>query len=209
MRIILILCCLLFSRGVAAQDTVRVVHANYESVFSKKLRYPVLVQWTIEKKEIVCKSPAKRSDVFTPDPKIPKESDVGDDYIRSGFDRGHISPAADARCSNKAMNESFYYTNMAPQYPGLNRGQWKVLEEWTREEVVRFGTVHVSAGCVGKVKTIRKVAVPSHCWKVITIPSKKQTVGYVFPNVQQRSSSFEQHKVSLDSIKKLTGFLFK
>jgi endonuclease G len=199
----------MFPIVVSAQDTIRVKHVNYESVFSKKLRYPILVQWTVEKNEIVCKSPIKRSDIFTPDPQLPTESNVGDDYIRSGFDRGHISPAADARCSNKAMHESFYYTNMAPQYPGLNRGQWKVLEEWTREAATRFDSVKVSAGCVGKTKTINKVSVPSHCWKVVTIPSKKQTIGYVFPNIEERSASFEMHKVSLDSIRQLTGFTFR
>ena len=105
------------------------------------------------------------------------------------------------------MMESFYFTNMAPQYPGLNRGQWKNLEEWTRILAVENDSVIVKAGCVGESKRIGKVAVPTHCWKVIHFKNEKEA--YVFPNVEERSKSFEMHKVPLDSVKKLTKLPIK
>ena len=197
----------LLALPLQAQDTVRVKHGNYESVFSVSKRYPVLVEWTVTRSKLECKNPAKRTDKFLPDPQIKKESNIDEDYVKSGFDRGHISPAADARCSEKHMAESFYFTNMAPQYPGLNRGQWKNLEEWTRVLAVENDSVIVKAGCVGEAQKMNRVAVPTHCWKVIR--TKGQTEAYVFPNVPERSKSFEMHKVPLDSVKKLTKLPIK
>ena len=192
---------------LTAQDTVRVVHKNYTAVFSKSLKYPILVEWGTTKAELECKVPSKRTDKFLPDPQAKKDSDIDEDYVKSGFDRGHLSPAADARCNEVHMAESFYFTNMAPQYPGLNRGQWKNLEEWTRVLAVENDSVFVQAGCVGEIMRIKRVAVPTHCWKVIRV--KDQVEAYVFPNVPEKSKSFEMHKVPLDSVKKLTKLPIK
>ena len=191
----------LLATSVEAQDTVRVKHGNYESVFSKSKKYPVLVEWVVTRSKLECKNPTKRTDKFLPDPQVKKDSDVDDDYVKTGFDRGHISPAADARCNEIHMKESFYFTNMAPQYPGLNRGQWKNLEEWTRILAVENDSVIVKAGCVGVRQQIKRVAVPTHCWKIIKV--KNQEEAYVFPNEPERTKSFEMHKVPVDSVNKL------
>jgi endonuclease G len=188
-----------------AQDTVRVKHTNYESVFSKSLRYPILVEWWDTKDKLNCKNPVKRNDVFVADPQLPIESNVGEFYVRSGTDRGHLTPAADNQCVGKSgMEESFYYNNMAPQYPGLNRGQWKELESWTRHTTLEKDSIFIRAGCVGESKKLKVLSVPTHCWKVLVIQKTKDTLAYVFPNVPEKTSSLDQHKVSLDSVKKLT-----
>jgi len=126
---------LLVATTLQAQETNEVVigHMNYKTTFSKHHRYPTHVEWWVTRAKLDCKNPVSRTDKFLPDPQLRKDSDIDDDYVKSGFDRGHLSPAADARCNITHMAESFYFTNMAPQYPGLNRGQWKNLEEWTRE----------------------------------------------------------------------------
>jgi endonuclease G len=61
-----------------------------------------------------------------------KRTDNEIDYEKSGYDRGHLAPAADMGFSKITMAESFYYSNMSPQVPGFNRGIWKQLEEQTR-----------------------------------------------------------------------------
>jgi len=209
MRIIIAIVLVLFAATAEAQDTVRITHKNYTTAFSKSRKYPVLVEWWITKKKLICKTPVKRSDKFEPDPELYSESNVAPSYFSSGFDRGHLSPAADARCDAVSMQESFYFTNMAPQYPGLNRGQWKVLEEWTREQALLHDSIKVSAGCIGNKQKVKTLTVPTHCWKVIQITKQKTTLGFVFPNQPEKTVSFEQHKVSLDSIKKLTKFTFR
>jgi len=188
---------------LSAQDTVRIVHKNYTSVFSKSLKYPILVEWWVTKSALECTNPVARKDKFIPDPLLKKDSDVADDYVGSGFDRGHLAPAADNRCKGAdVMEESFFFTNMAPQYPGLNRGQWKNLEEWTRYLATQNDSVFVQAGCVGDVKKVKRLAIPSHCWKVITIKKTGEVTAYWFPNVPEKSVSFEMHMIDKEELKK-------
>ncbi len=77
---------LLLTLPLQAQDTVRVRHGNYESVFSVSKRYPVLVEWTVTRSKLECKNPAKRTDKFLPDPNIKKESNIDEDEFE-------VSPA--------------------------------------------------------------------------------------------------------------------
>ena len=188
---------------LSAQDTVRIVHKNYTSVFSKSLKYPILVEWWVTKSGLECANPVARKDKFIPDPLLKKDSDIAEDYVGSGFDRGHLAPAADNRCKGAdVMEESFFFTNMAPQYPGLNRGQWKNLEEWTRYLATQNDSVFVQAGCVGDVKKVKRLAIPSHCWKVITIKKTGEITSYWFPNVPEKSVSFEMHMIDKEELKK-------
>ena len=66
------------------------------------------------------------------------------DYVKSGYDRGHLCPAGDMTQSVEAMSETFYMSNMSPQVPGFNRGIWKSLEEqvrkWGKEEQIHVVT---------------------------------------------------------------------
>ena len=187
-----------------AQDTVRVKHSNYEAVFSKSKKYPVLVEWWVTTKKIQCTNPVQRNDKFLPDPALPVDSDISDDYVGSGFDRGHLSPAADNVCNGPViMAESFYFTNMVPQYPGLNRGQWKALEEHIRKLALTHDSVFVQAGCVGVRQQIKRVAVPTHCWKIVQVHATKEVTSYVFENVPVKTQSITSHIVSKDSVMKL------
>jgi len=66
------------------------------------------------------------------------------DYSRSGYDRGHMVPAADARMSQEAMNETFLLSNIAPQVGnGFNRHYWAYLEDWCRRLTSSFEDVYV------------------------------------------------------------------
>jgi len=124
--------------------------------------------------------------------------------VGSGFDRGHLSPAADNVCNGPViMAESFYFTNMAPQYPGLNRGQWKALEEHIRKLALTHDSVFVQAGCVGVRQQIKRVAVPTHCWKIVEVRATKEVTAYVFENIPIKTQSITSHIVSKDSVMKI------
>jgi endonuclease G len=193
-----------------AQDTVRIKHTNYTTLFDTVKHYPVLVEWVDTHNKILCKTPVKRADDFAPDPKLSKQSDLADDYKGTGFDRGHLAPAGDNGCLGKdVMSESFFYTNMAPQYPGLNRGLWKELEDMTRTLAIKNDSVFVKAGCAGTGQHIKHLYVPTMCWKIITVKKTKQISAYIFPNVPEKGTSLDKRKVSVDSIEKLTKLKLK
>lgn len=195
--------------SISAQDTIRIHHKSYTTVYSKSLMYPVLVEWWVTKSKVLCTTPVKRSDRFSPDPKLVAESDIAIDYKNSGLDRGHMSPAADNLCEGEeVMKESFYFTNMSPQYHSLNAGDWKDLEVLTRELAKQKDSIKVWAGSIGVQKKIGRVSVPVKCWKVIYIKKDKSYECYVFDNVSEKQQGLESKKVTLAEIKKLTKFKF-
>lgn len=95
-----------------------------------------------------------RTDKFLPDPDLPESQAVTtDDYKRSGMDRGHMCPAGDNRWHWKAMQESFYMTNICPQNHNLNRGDWKELEEACRLWAKKKGKSMLSAALSSTAKS--------------------------------------------------------
>ena len=195
---------------VRAQDIVVIKHTNYTTHFSKSKRYPVLVEWTTTKEMVGCPTPLKRKDNFKPDPQLPVETNIGADYVKSGYDRGHVMPAADNLCQTPAVqDECFYFSNMVAQTHRLNAGDWKSLETLTRSLAMQYDSIHVWAGNIGEAKKIGRVSVPTICWKVIYIKKTKEYMAYMFDNNTSKPDGLNNNKVTLEDIQKLTHFKFK
>lgn len=193
------------------KDTVRIVRTNYTTLFDKTLKYPVLVEWWETKAKVSCKNPLSRKDNFRPDPVIKKETDLSKDYTNSGFDRGHLCPAASNECiSTQVLDECFYYSNIAPQTHNLNAGTWKVLEELTREQAIEKDSIHVWAGAFGNNGKIGRVTVPAKFWKVVYIKKTGEWYAYVFSNTKVTDIlGLPPHTVKVSDIEKLTNLKIK
>jgi endonuclease G len=186
-----------------SQDTIRLKHGNYTAVFSKSKKYPVLVEWWVTNKKINCPTPLKRTDKFAADPLLPKETDLMESYKGSGFDRGHMSPAADNLClTQKVQDECFYFSNMAAQYHSLNAGDWKSLETHTRQLSATVDSIKVWCGNIGELKKIGVVSVPTKCWKVIYIKKTNKYQYFIFDNIQSKQDGFQNNEVSEAEFKK-------
>ncbi len=202
---------LFLSIGISySQDTIRVKHTNYTTVFSKSKKYPVFVEWWVTKNMVSCPSPLKRKDNFKPDPKLFEYTDLLKDYVGSGFDRGHMMPAADNLCqTQQVQDECFYFSNMAAQYHSLNAGDWKSLETYVREESKKSDSIRVWCGNVGEIKKIGSVSVPKYCWKVVYIKKENIWKSFLFNNDKSKPDGFQNNEVKLSEIEKLTGLKFK
>ena len=209
-KFLLLITLLGFGVTLKAQDVVVLKHTNYVTHFSKSKKYPVMVEWWETKATIGCPAPLARKDNFKPDPLLPNETNIGNDYINSGYDRGHLMPAKSNQCQTPAVqDECFYYSNMAAQTHRLNAGDWKSLETLTREVAVKEDSVHIWAGNVGEIKKIGSTSVPKQCWKVVYYKKSNEWMAFLFDNNESKPDGINNNKVDLVDIEKLTGFKFK
>ena len=212
MKKVILLLVIIFTNqvGYSHLDTIRLVRKNFTSVFDKNNKYPYMVEWWLTKEMVSCGQPLKRKDKFKPDPSIPNESDIEKDYVGSGFDRGHMMPAADNLCETQAeQDECFYFSNISAQYHSLNAGDWKSLETFSREKSKSLDSLHIWAGNIGVQKKIGNVSVPKVCWKVIHIKKTNEWIAFKFDNINTKQDGMENNKVTVQEIEKLTGLKFK
>lgn len=157
-----------------------------------------------------------RTDDFRPDPQITTGSATLDDYKKSGYDRGHLTPAADREFTKEAVSETFYMSNMSPQFPAFNREIWQYLEHQVREWAKKFGTVYVVSGpvleksaeeyaSIGK----NKVTVPQYYYKVILARNGESVIGigFIISNTKHKDA-FWDYAVSIDEVEQRTGIDF-
>jgi endonuclease G len=207
---LLLVSSLLFSILLFGQDVVVLKHTNYTSHYSKSKKYPVMVEWWLTKAKVACEKPMARKDNFKPDPLLPSETNLLEDYKGSGTDRGHMMPAAENLCQTPAVqDESFYFSNMAAQYHSLNAGDWKSVETMEREWAKKEDSVHIWCGNIGEIKRIGRVAVPKQCWKVIYFTKSKEWMCFLFDNNTSKPDGIHNNLVDKSEIEKLTGFKYK
>ena len=155
----------------------------------------------------------RRTNKFLPDPTIRTGSAVDKDYAGSGYDRGHLAPAADMGWSLRSITESFYYSNMSPQLPAFNRGVWKRLEEQVRFWATESGTLYIVTGPVLKTGLpfigTNQVSVPEQFYKVVLDLSSPDSKGSGFILAHAGSNEpLSSFAVSIDRVEELTGIDF-
>ena len=188
-----------------------ITHTGYSLLYNEKHEQASWVAYELTKEETSKRF--NRSNKFITDPLVTTGSANNADYTGSGYDRGHIAPAADMSWSSTTMAESFYYSNMSPQNPSFNRGIWKSLEELVRTWAIENGAVYVITGPVltNGLPTIGRdqVSVPKYYYKVIldyTEPDIKG-IGFLLPNTGTKQP-LQSFPVSIDSVESVTGIDF-
>ena len=186
-------------------------HKHYILSYSEKFEQAQWVAYELNASETI--GSIKRDDKFRPDPIVKTGSADLNDYKGSGYDRGHLAPAADMGFSEAAMSESFYMSNMSPQRPSFNRGIWKKLETQVRNWAKAYDKIYVVTGSVLKADLPiigkNRVAVPEKYYKVVFREKSGQSdmIAFLLANKksEQPLSSFV---VSVDQLEMLTGINF-
>ncbi len=112
-----------------------------------------------------------RKDNFHAEKSLPEDERAElADYAGSGYDRGHLAPAADMP-SVEAMSESFSLANMTPQNPSNNRGLWSSIESKTRDLAMQRGELYVVSGAIFAGASLQRindrVLVPTSYFKAV------------------------------------------
>lgn len=116
--------------GVCASimaQTLTMSNGVYWCQFNTTLQIPTQVRWTVHKSNLGT-SKREPSWRFMNDVPAPYGRATHDSYSNSGYDRGHMAPAADFARSVYQCRGTFRISNICPQTPALNRGLWKKTE---------------------------------------------------------------------------------
>ena len=183
---------------------------EYISLYDPARKVPLVVAERLTAEKLKGSTP--RTDNFQPDPELSSGQRAElNDYRASGYDRGHMAPAADFVDGQTQMEQSFYLSNMIPQNPEMNRGIWAGLEGATRACAKSLGDLYVLTGPVfaGRVRTIGPdaVAVPSELYKIVV--SGGAARAFLLPNrALSRTSNFTQYETTVDAVQTATGLTF-
>lgn len=194
------------------QDEIVLKRIGYTVSYNNTYKTPNWVAWELTREETQGKE--DRKDKFVPDPDLPEPRVEHADYTRSGYDRGHMAPAADMKWSEEAMAQSFYMSNICPQNQKLNRDDWGDLEETCREWAKKYGRVYIVCGPIYDKKNPKRigkhqVAVPDRFFKVVLIENRKNpmAMGFLFDNAAHHQA-LEKYMVTVDSVEAVTKLDF-
>lgn len=205
---------LVFSKSVdylpvPSNDLVR--HTYYTLSYNEKYEQANWVYYSLTD-SMVINGGSERSNKFKVDKLVSTGSAKSADYTKSGYDRGHLCPAADMDFNPIAMEESFLMSNICPQAPDFNRGIWKELEtevrNWAKKEhklyVVTGPVFNDNKGTIGQ----EEVLVPGYFFKILYEETDQpKIIAFVFPN-RKSDRPLADFAVSIDEAEKLTGFDF-
>lgn len=189
---------------------------GYTLSFNKEHNIPNWVAWQLDKKKLV-ERVSRKGYNFRPDPDINKEDAVAtQDYANSGYDRGHMCPAGDSRWSREAMKESFYMTNICPQHPNLNGGDWHELEQacrrWAEKDrlYIVCGPILYKKAVNPPIGKEHKIRVPDAFFKVILAgveKGKTRAIGFIYKNTAG-NRPLNSYVNTIDQVERITGLDF-
>lgn len=188
-----------------------VSHSYYTLSYNKVCKEPNWVYYLLTDSMVLNKG-QERTNRFLVDKSVPGGSASTSDYTKSGYDRGHLCPAADMGFNARAMEESFLMSNITPQAPDFNRGIWKELETDVRDWALKNHRLIVIAGPVfrddkGTIGS-DKVVVPGYFFKIIfASEGTPRMIAFLIPNART-DRPVADFAVSVDKIENLTGYDF-
>ena len=206
-----------FLRAGAVSDTLlptnnkglTIQHTYYTLSYSNKDKQAEWVAYSLS--PMLINGSQKRASKFKADPLI--SDAVGpSSYSKSGYDRGHLCPAADMKLNSVSMNETFYMSNMSPQAPSFNRGIWSKLEDKVRDWAVQKNGVYVVTGPLLNKScgfVARSITVPCAYYKIIFKQTKVgvEAIAFMLPNAGS-TMPLSQFVVTIDYLEALTGIDF-
>lgn len=170
---------------------------------------------------------------YPQDPNIATEDRYDDVIYGSGFAHGHICPNADRKYSYDANYQTFYMSNMQPQYSKFNGfsddrknyGLWARMEIQLRKWVDNLGpkdTIFVcKGGTIDDEKNIikridGKLIVPKYFFTAVLrkyyINGKHEYIALGYwcdqTNSYRTNETIKQHCMSIEKLEQLTGIDF-
>lgn len=184
---------------------------SYTLSYNHDTKEPNWVAWVLTADR--AKGKVKRMS-FEDDEDMPDPKGYLADYYNSGFDRGHMCPAADNKWSEDAMRDCFLITNICPQNPSLNSGVWNTIEKQCRDWAQKYGRIYIVCGPIFLNQQHRKigsnkVVVPEAFFKVVLcMEGTPKAIGFVCRNQSQKGRKKNEFVNTIDQVERITGYDF-
>ena len=230
--ILLILLCVLVLRCINRRKHINIEKIGYDNLllgipnsadtileregyalgYSEKHEQAIWVIYHLTKNEVL-DNKVNRTNDYREDPDIPSGSALPDDYLNSGYDKGHLAPAADMKWSQKAMSDSFFMSNISPQNHDFNNGIWLSLEEWVRRVAIKEEDIYVVTGPIfpsDNKETIgsRNITIPTDFYKVVfDMTPPRKMIGFIIPN-KPTENNLISFVIPVSKIEEKTGLDF-
>ena len=202
------------------------------SAFDRRTRNPAWVAEHITPASLAVNKADRKHSYFVEDINVPAKFRANlSDYFRSGYDRGHQVPAADAKWSQDALDQTFLLSNMCPQVgDGFNRDYWAHFEDFCRRLTNNYPSIRIVTGPLylpkrdpedGKWKVSYEVignppnvSVPTHFYKVIFAEDGKtggnvSLAAFVLPNAPiANDKPLQDFEVPIEAVERASGLEF-
>jgi len=181
----------------------------YLSAYDSTAKIPAYVAYTLTPDNALgC---VERTNAFVADASV-VNSPKPDEYVGTGYDKGHAAPDGDMSWDQQVEYESFLMTNMYPQLGGLNRGIWKLLETSIRGWAVQTNqnyTIYVGAIYTAQDKKIGSgIVVPSSFYKIVINNQTNELAGWQFPHAGGLGNDLTKFRQPVVQIEQAAGIQF-
>lgn len=197
--------------GNSGQSATVRRRSSYTLSYNHDTREPNWVAWVLTADH--ASGSVKRMS-FEDDEDMPAPKGCLSDYYNSGFDRGHMCPAADNKWSVDAMHDCFLITNICPQNANLNSGVWNTIEQQCRDWARKYGRIYIVCGPIFLNREHRrigrnKVVVPEAFFKVVLcMEGIPKAIGFVCRNQSQKGRKQNEFVNTIDQVERITGYDF-
>lgn len=162
---------MMISADVSAQNLITLSDSLSTFTYAQDYHCPLVTSWMIHSHDLQG-SVGRSSSRFTIDDRLPSPQVTHDDFNKTGYDRGHMVPSEDRQSSSSINRLTFRTSNVAPQLPSLNRGQWKHTENVCRQLAMRHDSVRVEVHAIFTPHWVHHIGahairVPDHFRKVV------------------------------------------
>lgn len=199
-------------------------YTHFSCVISGKRKLPFFTAVNIDGKNF---TPIRRRRTrWQIDPRIPRDQQAGNElYRHNKLDRGHMVRRLDPVWgqedeAKQAEEDTFHYTNAAPQHERLNQRDWVRLEEYLLDALDENGlkasvfTGPVFYECDSEY---RGVQIPEAFWKVVALLSEDEEISVTayllgqtrfLPDIEFAFGDFKTYQTSVSKIEELTELDF-
>ncbi len=188
---------------------VVISHPQYSFSYIEKYEQSEWVAYHLTSKDI--NSANYDRPYFNQDKKVKTKSADWRNFKNSGYNKGHLCPAADRKATFEDYEATFLTSNASPQLYDFNAGIWNRLEQKVRYWAERYNGIYVITGGVltDGLKAIgsEDVAVPDYFYKIILTEDGKNMIGFLMPH-EKSDKPLYSYVVPVDSIEKATGIDF-